>query len=309
MFGEKLNALSASPVEEYKVRLKNGKCLLRIKGNFNLKCEVAIILPTYCEAENIEKIINEIENLGLNCLILVIDDSSPDGTAEKVLELQKRYKNIILYQRPEKWGLGSAISDGFKFLLSLRNPPRYVITMDSDLSHNPKEIPKLLRLARRGYDLVIGSRYCEGGSIEKWSIIRVIISKVANLFASTVFRIGLHDCTSGFRCYSKRLLEKIANYLHSRTYEIQIETVKQATENGFYLVEVPITFVNRKTGKSKLTLNEIKDFISYVIMTKMEDYMKILIPKWNLMRPTPLNTYSLLCRYEHILSSLKRSAL
>ena len=245
------------------------------KKNF----DVAILLPTYCEAENIARLIEEVENLKIYPLILVIDDSSPDGTAEIVKELQRKYSNIILILRPSKMGLGTAITDGFKFLLSLKRPPKYIVTMDADFSHNPKDILRLINIAKRGYDLVIGSRYCIGGKTERWSPIRVLISKIANIFASIILSAAVRDCTSGFRCYSLRFLRRAIKSLHSQTYEIQIETVRQAIRQGFYITEVPITFINRKSGRSKLTFNEIKHFISYLFKTKLEEYNLIDVCK------------------------------
>ena len=230
---------------------------------------VAVLLPTYCEAGNIENLIREIEELKLNLLVTVIDDSSPDRTAEIVKKLQKEYGNIILLTRPEKLGLGTAITTGFRSLLSLKRPPDYVITMDADYSHNPKDIPRLIDVAEHGYDLVIGSRYCRGGRIVGWHCMRWLISRVANLIASLVTGMRIHDCTSGLRCYSKRYVKKVLADLHSQTYEIQIETVKQARLQGFQVREIPITFENRKRGKSKLTRAEFQCFLSYIIRSKI----------------------------------------
>jgi len=229
---------------------------------------VAVVLPTYCEAENIESLIKELQKLKLNLMITVIDDSSPDGTAEIVKKLQEKYDNIVLSIRPKKLGLGTAIITAFQSVLSLKNQPDYIITMDADYSHNPQDIPKLIDVARSGYDLVIGSRYCEGGRIIGWHFMRWLISRVANLIASTVVGTRIHDCTSGLRCYSKHYVKTVLPNLHSQTYEIQIETVKQARLRGFEVMEIPITFENRKRGKSKLTRAEFQCFLSYVIKTK-----------------------------------------
>lgn len=229
---------------------------------------VAVVLPTYCEAENIESLIRRIQGLGLDLIIVVIDDSSPDGTAKIVKKLQKEeFDNIILFVRPTKLGLGTAITTGFQLILSLKNQPDYIITMDADYSHNPRDIPKLLGMAKRGYDLVIGSRYCPGGKISGWHRVRWLISRVANLIASMSIGMRIHDCTSGLRCYSKRYVKSVLNDLHSQTYEIQIETVRQAQLQGFRVKEIPITFVNRERGKSKLTRTEIEGFLSYIIRT------------------------------------------
>jgi len=230
---------------------------------------VAVVLPTYCEAENIESLVREIQELKLNLLITVIDDSSPDGTAKIVKKLQKEYNNILLLVRPQKLGLGTAIITAFQSILSLENQPKYIITLDADYSHNPQDIPELIRVARSGCDLVIGSRYCKGGNIVGWHFMRRLISRIANLIASTIIGTKIYDCTSGMRCYSKRYVKTVLPNLHSQTYEIQIETIKQAWLQGFRVKEVPITFENRKRGKSKLTQAEFRAFLSYIIKAKI----------------------------------------
>ncbi len=237
----------------------------RVEGNLNINSEIGVILPTYCEAANIEKLILELEHSDLNVSILVIDDSSPDGTADIVRELQKKYSNVLLLVREKKLGLGTAITDGFKAILAMKHPPKSIVTMDADYSHNPKEIPKLLAPVREGYDLVVGSRYVQGGGTREWSIGRMVISKVANLITKVRIEAKISDYTSGMRCYSTRLVRGIINDLHSQTYEIQIETIRQANARGYKIREAPIVFVNRKKGKSKLSINEIRDFLSYIL--------------------------------------------
>ena len=230
---------------------------------------VAVLLPTYCEAGNIENLIREIEELKLDVLVAVIDDSSPDGTADIVKKLQEDYDNILLFVRRAKLGLGTAITAGFRSLLSMRHPPDYIVTMDADYSHSPQDIPRLMRVAERGCDLVIGSRYCRGGKIIGWHRVRWLISRLANFVASVVVRTRLYDCTSGFRCYSRNYVKTVLPDLHSQTYEIQIETVRQAQLQGFRVKEIPITFENRKRGKSKLTRAELQGFLSYIIESKI----------------------------------------
>jgi dolichol-phosphate mannosyltransferase len=236
--------------------------------------QVAIILPTYCEAENIADIIHTIENLRLNSTLVIIDDSSHDGTQNIVRELKECYENIILLSRPRKMGLGTAIRDGFHFLLSLSKPPKYIITMDADYSHNPNDIPQLLKLARRGYDLVIGSRYCKKGKVKGWKLSRLLISKVANKITGMLIKLQLNDFTSGFRCYSKEYIKKALPKLHSQTYEIQIETVRQARLQNSKIGEIPIVFENRKKGKSKLTLTEIAAFTEYILKILWEQFFE-----------------------------------
>lgn len=239
-----------------------------IEGDLHTKSEIGVILPTYCEAANIESLIGDIENLDLDLRVLVIDDSSPDGTADVVRKLQSRYGNILLFVRSKKLGLGTAITDGFKVLLSLKNPPKYVVTMDADYSHNPRDVPRAITTAKKGKGLAIGSRYCKGGGVMKWSVFRRVTSRVANILASLLVRAKIHDYTSGLRCYSTRLVREMVPDLHSETYEIQIETIRQACTRGFDVREFPVTFVNRKKGKSKLSPNEIKEFTSYILKTK-----------------------------------------
>ncbi len=226
---------------------------------------VAVILPTYCEAENIENLIREIQELKLDLSIAVVDDSSPDGTPEIVKKLQHEYNNIHLFVRPEKLGLGTAITAGFRSLLKLKNQPDYIVTMDADYSHNPKDIPRLIYAAKRGYYLVIGSRYLKRGMVIGSRLRRRIISRIANVVAGAIVGTRIKDCTSGFRCYSKNYVKSVLSNLHSETYEIQIETLKQARLNGFKVKEIPITFVDRKRGKSKLTATECRAFLAYIL--------------------------------------------
>jgi dolichol-phosphate mannosyltransferase len=244
--------------------------LLNIEGDLTAKSEIGMILPTYCEISNIGKLIGDIENLSLDVRLLIIDDSSPDGTADVVRELQKKYRNILLMVRPTKSGLGTAITDGFKTLLSLKNPPAYIVTMDADYSHNPKDVPHAICAAKQGKGVAIGSRYCKGGGVVKWSMFRRITSRVANILAFLLVRARIHDYTSGLRCYSSKLVKEMVPDLHSQTYEIQIETIRQARKRGFNIREFPMTFVNRKNGKSKLSANEIKEFISYILIKRFK---------------------------------------
>jgi len=240
---------------------------------------VAVVLATYCEAENIESLIREIEGLGRNFLILVIDDSSPDRTIDIVKKLQEEYDNVFLCVRPTKLGLGNAITDGFRLILSLKEQPNYIVTMDADYSHNPQDILRLINAAKYGDDLVIGSRYCEGGETVGWDPIRWLTSHVANIIASAAIRTTIHDCTSGLRCYSMRYVKTVLHDLHSQTYEIQIETLRQAKLKGFSVREIPITFTNRKRGKSKLTKTEFKTFLSYIIKNAFGGIFKQNYPK------------------------------
>ena len=233
------------------------------------------MLPTYNEAENIESLIREIKELNLDLTICVIDDSSPDGTADVARKLQEEYENIHVVSRPDKRGLGTAITDGFQYMLKLSEVPDYIVTMDADYSHNPKDIPRLLNAAKKGCDLVIGSRYIDCGKVIGSSLRRRVISRLANVVAGVTVGARLHDCTSGFRCYSHGYVKDVLPSLHSQTYEIQIETVKQARLNGFKIKEIAITFVNRKRGKSKLSATESQAFITYIIKATIGNLLLI----------------------------------
>jgi len=246
--------------------------LKNIEGDIDAKSDVGIILPTYCEAANIERLVKDIESLNLSLLILVIDDSSPDGTADTVRNLQKEFGNILLFIRPKKSGLGTAITDGFKIFLSMKHPPKSIMTMDADYSHSPRDLPRFVEPLKNGCDLVIGSRYCRGGGTVDWSLFRLATSKVANFIASTLIGVKISDYTSGMRCYSSKLVRNIISDLHSETYEIQIETIRQSHLRRFKIGEIPITFANRKKGKSKLSFNEITQFLSYIFFKAVLNY-------------------------------------
>jgi len=239
----------------------------QLTGNCEANFQIGVLLATYCEAQNIERLINDIQELGLDAQILVIDDSSPDKTSEIVKTLQKKYSNIILFIRPEKSGLGTAITDGFRIFLSLKYVPKFVITMDADYSHNPKDIPSLLSHMLKEDGLVIGSRYCKGGKIEGWPIGRRLLSRTANILARSFVGLKLEDCTSGFRCYSSEFLKMAIGSLNCTTFEIQIETAKQAHLKGFGIEETPVLFVNRKRGKSKLSFTEVSGYFLYIFKT------------------------------------------
>ncbi|HTY74485.1 MAG TPA: polyprenol monophosphomannose synthase [Candidatus Nanoarchaeia archaeon] len=239
----------------------------RLQVNAKTNSRIGIILPTYCEVQNIEKIITEIQALPLDATILVIDDNSPDHTAEAVKKLQKKNDKLLLLERPEKAGLGSAITDGFRAYLAMEHPPEYVITMDADYSHNPQDLTRLVDAMNSDCSLAIGSRYCKNGKTQGWPVQRRIISRVANVIARQLLGLKLHDCTSGYRCYTTVLIRQTIGFLHSQTYDIQIETVKQAHQQGFQILEVPILFTNRKQGKSKLNVKEIENYLSYIFKT------------------------------------------
>ena len=222
---------------------------------------VSVLVPTYMEKNNIANLIESVnKNLSGNIFeVVVIDDNSPDGTANEVRLLTKDYANIKLIVRPGKMGLGSAYRDGFS-----ASSYEYIVEMDADMSHNPQEITKLLQSLNQD-DIVIGSRYIQGGNIVGWNWRRKLISWGANHFARTVLGLKPKDVTSGFRVYSKGAFEKIITQSRLNGYAFQIEILYLAAKFGFKVKEVPITFNERKEGKSKLGTKEIFSFAATMV--------------------------------------------
>ncbi len=210
-----------------------------------------IIIPTYNERENIKRLIPEIKKINKKLDILVVDDSSTDGTVSIVSNYRKKDKTIKLIKRPYKSGLGKAYVDGFKF--ALKEKYDLIFEMDADFSHEPKYIPDFLKEIKK-YDLVIGSRYLNGVSVVNWPISRLILSKFASFYARIITGLPLTDCTSGFKCYKRKVIEAInLDKIHSDGYAFQIEMHYKAWKEGFKIKEIPIIFVDRHSGTSKMS--------------------------------------------------------
>lgn len=217
-------------------------------------CEKIIIIPTYNEKENIEKIIRKIFSLEEPFHILIIDDGSPDGTAQIVRLLQNEFpEKLFMIERSGKLGLGTAYITGFKW--AIEKGYEYVIEMDADFSHNPDDLPRLYEAcAREGADLAIGSRYCNGISVINWPIGRVIMSYYASAYVRTVLGMKVYDTTAGFKCYRAKVLESIdLDNIRMKGYGFQIEMKYNTYRLGFKIIEVPIIFVDRKEGTSKMS--------------------------------------------------------
>ena len=213
-----------------------------------------IIIPTYNEKENIERMIRTLRGLDGDYHILVIDDGSPDGTAAIVKGLQLEFpEQLHLIERSGKLGLGTAYLTGFRW--SLEHGYDYIFEMDADFSHKPADVPRLYAAcAEGGADLAIGSRYCNGISVINWPIGRVIMSYYASAYVRTVLRMKVYDTTAGFKCYSRKVLETIDfDRIKMRGYGFQIEMKYNAYKLGFKLVEVPIIFEDREEGTSKMS--------------------------------------------------------
>lgn len=212
-----------------------------------------VIIPTYNEKENIEKIIRKVFSLEEGFDVLVIDDGSPDGTASIVKSLQQEFQSrLFMIERKGKQGLGTAYITGFKW--SIANGYDYTFEMDADFSHNPDDLPRLYKACKEGADLAIGSRYCDGISVINWPIGRIIMSYYASVYVRTVLGMHVYDCTAGFKCYRNKVLETIdLDNIRMKGYGFQIEMKYTTFKLGFKIVEVPIIFVNRKAGTSKMS--------------------------------------------------------
>jgi len=213
-----------------------------------------VIIPTYNEIENIEAIIRKVFSLKGGYDILVIDDGSPDGTAGKVKELQGKFTDrLFIIERPGKLGLGTAYLTGFKW--GLGKGYDYIFEMDADFSHNPDDLPRLFEACKEnGNGVAIGSRYCDGISVVNWPIGRILMSYFASKYVRFVLGIKISDCTAGFKCYSRDVLETTdLDDVRMKGYGFQIEMKYTAHKLGFNLTEVPVIFVNRKLGTSKMS--------------------------------------------------------
>jgi len=210
-----------------------------------------IVIPTYEEKENIQKLIEELFNINPYFYVTVVDDNSPDGTADIVKELQKKYPYLNLILRKEKKGLGTAYIEGFKF--ALRQNMDVIVQMDADLSHPPQYLPQMLLLLDE-YDVVVGSRYIKGVRVNNWPFKRLLISKFANLYVKMITGMPFEDCTSGFKCIKRKVLETIdIETIESKGYVFQIELLFRMYTKGFKIVEYPIMFNEREGGKSKIS--------------------------------------------------------
>ena len=212
-----------------------------------------VIIPTYNEKENIERIIRKVFSLDGGYEILIIDDGSPDWTAAIVKSLQKEFPDRLnLIERAGKLGLGTAYITGFKWALG--HGYDYIFEMDADFSHDPDDLPRLLEACKEGEGVAIGSRYSDGISVVNWPIGRIIMSYYASVYVRTVLRMKVFDCTAGYKCYSRRVLEAIdLDKVEMKGYGFQIEMKYTAWKLGFPIREVPVIFVNRKAGSSKMS--------------------------------------------------------
>ena len=212
-----------------------------------------VSIPTYNEAENIEALVRQILKLPVDIGVIVVDDNSPDGTGRIVDRLHIEFPDRVYHlHRDNKAGFAAAHKAGLKYALK-NTDAEYILTMDADFSHNPKYIPEML--GKMGeYDIVIGSRYVKGGGTRNWGIGRNLLSRGANMYARTILGFSATDCTGGFRCYKRKVVEHIdVEQLYSHGYGYGIETLFKCQRKGCKIGEIPIIFVDRQYGKSKLS--------------------------------------------------------
>jgi dolichol-phosphate mannosyltransferase len=224
-----------------------------------MRPDCIIVIPTYNEAENIAGLIQQIISEP-RFSVLVVDDNSPDRTARIVQEIASQYEQVKLLSRPKKEGYGVACIAGFERALS--EGADFVFQMDADFSHNPVYLPGLLAAVETDCDLAIGSRYVEGGSTTDWGLMRRALSKFANFYSRNILRMPVNDCTSGFRCYRRAVLEKIGlNSIFSNGYSFLVELTFRTLLNKYRIVEIPIIFPDRNVGRSKMRKRDVLEAI------------------------------------------------
>jgi dolichol-phosphate mannosyltransferase len=224
--------------------------------------EVAVVIPTYNERDNISRLIPEILSQDERISVLVVDDNSPDGTGDVVQAMAERDPRINLHRRAGKLGLGSAYRDGFT--IALAAGAQYVIEMDADFSHDPKSIPSMLEKVAM-FDLVIGSRYVNGVSVVNWPIRRLLLSYFASVYTRVITGLRVSDCTSGYKCFRREVLETIElAKMRSDGYSFQIEMNFLCMERGFRIGEVPIIFIDRHAGTSKMSKKIVREAVGMV---------------------------------------------
>jgi len=228
-----------------------------------------VIIPTYNEIENIERIIHAVFQLPSSFHVLIVDDNSPDGTFNKVAELQKQYpEKLFLEVRTKKSGLGTAYVHGFKWALS--HNYQYIYEMDADFSHNPNDLEKLYFACQNGADVAIGSRYSKGVNVVNWPLNRVLMSYFASVYVKFITGMQIHDATAGFICYKRNVLETInIDKIKFVGYAFQIEMKYRAFVNKFKIEEVPIIFTDRTLGESKMSGAIIREAVIGVIMLRI----------------------------------------
>jgi dolichol-phosphate mannosyltransferase len=235
--------------------------------------ERIVIIPTYNEKENVEKMIRKVMGLEGGYHLLVVDDGSPDGTADIVKRLMQEYDGrLFIEERKGKLGLGTAYIHGFRWALA--KGYEYIFEMDCDFSHNPDDLNRLFAAcAQGGADVAVGSRYVKGGKVKNWPMGRLLMSYFASVYVRMVLWLGVSDTTAGFKCYKRRVLETIdLSAVHFVGYAFQIEMKYTAYKLGFRIAEVPITFIDRQEGVSKMSTRIFREAFLGVLQMRFRTY-------------------------------------
>jgi hypothetical protein len=232
----------------------------------NGSARTLVVMPTYNERENLERVVGAVRRAGFD--VLVVDDSSPDGTGEIARCLAESDPGVTLVVRPGKLGLGSAYVQGFR--VGLERGYEYLVEMDADGSHRPEFLPAIVAEASRSGGLAIGSRYIAGGGVSGWSWSRRLLSWAANVYCRALLRLPVHDCTSGYRCYPKTVVESVGlDRVLSQGYSFQIEMVYRCLRRGHAVREVPIHFEDRVAGRSKVSQGEVRKALLAVLRLRL----------------------------------------
>ncbi len=233
-----------------------------------------VVIPTYNEKDNIEKILHKTFSLSPDFHVLIVDDGSPDGTADIVKNLQKEYAGLHIMERQGKQGLGTAYLAGFQW--GIEKKYDYIFEMDADFSHNPEDLPRLrATCADNGFDVAVGSRYIKGVNVVNWPMSRVLLSYFASRYVRFILRIPVEDTTAGFMCYRRAVLERIPfKKIKFVGYAFQIEMKYVAWKLGFSIKEIPVIFTERTAGQSKMSNNIIKEAVIGVLQLKMRNILK-----------------------------------
>ena len=231
-----------------------------------------VIIPTYNEIENIEKMIRTVFSLSNPFHILIVDDGSPDGTATKVKELQLQFADkLFIQERKGKLGLGTAYIHGFKWALAKNYD--YIFEMDCDFSHNPNDLIRLQQACENGADVAVGSRYVKGGNVSNWDNKRIFLSYCASIYVRMILWINVKDTTAGFKCYKRKVLQTInLDAIKFMGYAFQIEMKYRAYKKGFKIAEVPITFIDRVEGVSKMSTKIFKEAFLGVLQMRFSKH-------------------------------------
>ena len=239
-----------------------------------MKIDSLVLIPTYNEKENIEKIIRKVFSLATPFHVLIIDDGSPDGTASIVKNLQKEFpEQLFIEERKGKLGLGTAYIHGFNW--ALKHAYDFIFEMDADFSHNPEDLPRLREACLNGADVAIGSRYIKGVNVVNWPMGRVLMSYFASVYVRIITGIAIQDATAGFKCYRKEVLQTIQlNKIKFVGYAFQIEMKFTAIKHGFNVVEIPIIFTDRTEGTSKMSPRIFREAFLGVLQLKIGSWFR-----------------------------------